>query len=253
MSEEFYGGNFTHIPQNGGMVEVGGGARAQHAIFYNKSVHNPKKSQEQGRPIYDDHIYVRVAPPGERLNVVDRPATQQDKRIWPQQWMAFEQNREQTPEGTPVELMYPDRPAIASTLRANGVHTIEQCAELSANAIESVGMGAQGWVNYAQKYVASANKGVAVGQFRKEMEAKDGEIRVLNQQLQMLKEEVASLRSQSSGVDMNALQALIQAASRNPQMPGGHNVSPQFDFQTAQINDVHKTNDLKPKRKRIQP
>jgi hypothetical protein len=253
MSEEFYGGNFTNIPQHGGMVEIAGGARAQHAIFYNKSVHNPKKSQEHGRPVFDDHIYVRVAPPGERLNVVDRPATQQDKRIWPMQWAAFEQNKDQTPEGTPVDLMYPDKPAVAATLRANGVHTVEQCAELSANAIESIGMGAQGWVNYAQKYVAQASKGVAIGQFRKEMEAKDGEIRVLNQQLEMLKQEVASLRNQSQGVDMNALQALIQAASRNPQMPGGSNIAPQFDFQAAQIAGTHKSNDLKPRRKRIQP
>src|SRR5580692_3058969 len=114
MSEEFYGGNFTNIPQHGGMVEIAGGARAQHAIFYNKSVHNPKKSQEHGRPVFDDHIYVRVAPPGERLNVVDRPATQQDKRIWPMQWAAFEQNKDQTPEGTPVDLMYPDKPAVAA-------------------------------------------------------------------------------------------------------------------------------------------
>lgn len=250
MSDEYFGGNFTQIPQNGGMVEVNGGPRSQHAIFYHRAVPNAKKSQEQGRPVYEDLIYVRVAPPGERLNVVDRRATEQDKRIWPNQWHQFERTGEQIPEGTPIGLLYPEKPAITETLKANGVHTIEQCAELSANAIENVGMGAQQWVNQAQKYIAAANKGVAIGQFRKEMEDKDGQIRVLNQQLEMLKAQVSQLQSQNSGIDMNAIQALLQAATQRPQMPQGQ-VTKEFDAQMAQINALDQGK--RPKRQRIKP
>jgi len=77
-----------------------------HAIFYMNKSHNPAKSQEQGHPIYDNVVYVRIGNPGERLNVVDRPATQGDQRRFPVQWAQFQQNMEQRPSGTPVSILF---------------------------------------------------------------------------------------------------------------------------------------------------
>jgi hypothetical protein len=245
----------TNVNLMSGMVELDGGARKQMAIFYNRSVHDPKASAEQGRPVYNDRIYVRVAPPGERLNVVDRPATRQDQHIWPIQWAQFEQNQEQTPEGTPIDLLYPEKPAVASTLRANGVLTIEQCAVLSGNAIENIGMGSQTWVNQAQKYVAQSNKGVAITQFRKELEDRDGQIRVLTQQVNQLMTEIQSLRSNvSSSSQLAQLQELIAGAMGRPQMPisGHQNMNASFDVEAAQIN-AKATERNKPRKQRIKP
>ena len=36
------------------------------------------------------------------------------------------QNKAQVPEGTPIDLLYPENPAIGATLRGSGVQTIEQ-------------------------------------------------------------------------------------------------------------------------------
>ena len=212
--------NHTGINWNGsvGVVEYGGGARGQLAIFYNKSVHNPVRSQQEGRPVFEDRIYVRVAPPGERLNVVDRPANRGDQQRWPQQWASFQQNKEQTPEGTPIELLYPEKPAVAATLRANGVMTIETCSELSGNAIDSVGMGAQTWVNAAQKYVAYANRGVAITQHRKDLEQRDSQIRVLTQQVESLQDEIQGMRSAAAS-DGRQLAAIQEMLARNMGQP----------------------------------
>lgn len=203
---------------NVGIVEYGGGARSQLAIFYNKSVHNPLRSQQEGRPVFEDKIYVRVAPAGERLNIVDRPANRGDQQRWPQQWALFQQNKEQTPEGTPIELLYPEKPAVAATLRANGVMTIEVCANLSANAIDSVGMGAQQWVNAAQKYVAYANRGVAITQHRKDLEERDSKIRVLTQQVEALQDEIMGMRSASAsdGRQLAAIQEMLAGQLGHP-------------------------------------
>src|SRR5258708_25769374 len=76
------------------------------AMFYNKAVNNPAKSAEQGRPVYENRVFVRIAPPGERLNIVDRPLQENDKHRYPIQWAQFQQNREQLPEGTPIDLLY---------------------------------------------------------------------------------------------------------------------------------------------------
>src|SRR6266446_9925180 len=134
-----------------GMVRYG--ADKQLVIFYNRSCPNPAKSKEVGYPFNEDKVYVRIQVPGERFTVIDRPATSEDSRRWPMQWAQFKQNKEQTVAGAQIELLYPEHPSMAANLRANGVHTIEQCAELSGNAIDSVGMGAQNAVNDAKKFL----------------------------------------------------------------------------------------------------
>lgn len=237
----------TGINWNGnvGIVEYGGGARGQLAIFYHKSVHNAVRSQQEGRPIFEDRVFVRVAPPGERLNIVDRPATRQDQQRWPQQWALFQQNKEQTPEGTPIELLYPEKPAVASTLRANGVMTIEACAELSGHGIDSIGMGAQSWVNAAQKYVAYANRGVAITQHRKDLEVRDSQIRILTQQVEDLQNEIAQLLSSkaSDSRQLSAIQEMLAGAmghprktmSKKPQF-GLIDEDEQVDFEQERIN-----------------
>src|SRR5271166_1464648 len=128
----------TNITWRGdvGTVEYGGGDKSLVVFFYNKAVPQPGKSKAAGRPMYENVTFVRMAPPGEKLNIVDRPARGEDARRFPLQWAQFEKNAEQIPDGTPIDLLYPENPAISATLRASGVHTVEQCAEMSAHAID---------------------------------------------------------------------------------------------------------------------
>src|SRR5438045_2741613 len=137
-----------------GLVKYGNDQQV--VIFYNNSVPNPQKSKEVGRPYNEDKVYIRMHPPGERLNIIDRPANSTDARRFPLQWSQFQQNKEQTVAGTPISLLYPEHPSIGANLRACGVHTIEQCGELSGSAIDQIGMGAQQHCNNAKKYLESA-------------------------------------------------------------------------------------------------
>ena len=241
--------SYTDIKWQGnvGTVEYGGGDRTMVAMFYNRPMHNPAKSTEKGSPQYEDRVYVRIHPPGERLNIVDRPATQQDQRRFPLQWSQFSTNRQQIPEGVPIDLLYPEQPSIAAMLRANGVHTVEQCAELSGPAIDSIGMGAQKYSNEAQKYLQAANKGVKASQLRHELEERDSQIRTLTHAVETLKGEVERLRDvNSQSVDLAAVQKLIAGQQVRPQYPAGapKQMAPAFDPQTAQINSTHATADI---------
>ena len=225
----------TNITWQGhtGMVEYGGGDRGMVCMFYNRAVHNPAKSAENGRPYYEDKVYVRIHPPGERLNIVDREMRQDDARRWPQQWSQFKANKQQQPEGTPIDLLYPDQPSIAAMLRGSGVLTIEQCAALSAEAIDTIGMGSQRYVNAAAKYLEAANKGVHATQMRHELEQRDREIKVLKQQLDTMKGTIEDLRKNASGVpDLGALPTLLAGVMQRPVS------APQasFDAQSAMIN-----------------
>lgn len=244
---------------NVGMVEYGGGARGQLAIFYHKSVHNPVRSQQEGRPVFEDRVFVRVAPPGERLNIVDRPATRQDQNRWPVQWASFQQNKEQTPEGTPIELLYPEKPAVAATLRANGVMTIEACAELSGNAIDSIGMGSQAWVNSAQKYVQYANRGVAITQHRKDLEERDRQIKIQAQQIEQLQSDISQLLAAKAtdGRQLSAIQEMLAGAMGHPKRQ--MSTRPKFgvlddddtvDFEQERIN-IRSSYQTEPKQPRV--
>lgn len=240
MADEF--ASPTNITWQGstGLVEYGGGDKGMVCMFYNRAVHNPAKSTETGRPFYEDKIFVRIHPPGERLNIVDREASDNDRRRWPLQWNQFKQNKQQQPDGTPIELLYPESPSIAAMMRGNGVLTIEQCAALSADAIDTIGMGTQRYVNAAAKYLEAANKGVHVTQMRHELEARDREIKILNKTVEDLKRTVEELRTQGSGVpNLAQLQSLLagvmQRPVHTPQASAG------FDAQSAMINATSPT------------
>src|SRR4051812_23395394 len=84
-------------------------------MFYNKPLLNPAKSSAAGRPFFEDKVFIRIHPPGERLNIVDREATEVEKRRYPMQWRQFVDQREQIPEGTPIDMLYPEKPSIGAT------------------------------------------------------------------------------------------------------------------------------------------
>lgn len=173
------------------------------------------------------------------------------------EWAQFTENKQQTADGTPIDLLYPDHPSVAATLRASGVYTIEQCSELSGPAIDNIGMGAQRYCNDAKKFMEAANKGIKASQMRHELEQRDSEIRTLKQQLELLKHEVQNSRANNlTDINLADLQRLLAGQQQHPTLPGSRGpVSQGFDTATAQINALSPSSELaqqqKSKRKRV--
>ena len=237
MSDADYGpsvGNNSGIDWNNADRTVGTvnfQDRNTHAIFYLDKKHNPAKSSEHGRPMYDNIVYVRIGNPGERLNVVIRPATDNDKRRFALQWAQFNQSREQRPDGTPLNCLFPENPAIIGMFEGSGVFTVEQLSGLSGNAIENIGMGAQGYVNQAVQYLQNAEKGVRNSQIRKMQDDHDREVSALKHQISEQGKRIDQLiEQQRRGI---ARQHEFDAAGgmeRPVHLSGG------FDPQQEQIN-----------------
>lgn len=200
-------------------------------LIYNKPVENPAKSLEAGRRVCENQIYIRIQHPGENANIIDRPLRDEDKRRFAKHWNAFLHNRTQVPEGTPVDLLFPNNPAFAENLRANGIHTVEQLSTLSATGIESIGRGGQECVNRAKKYLDSADKGKNFHLLQKEIEDLKIAMMGKDQQIEKL---------------MLQLKQFMQAQNN----PVGASLSPPFvegyDPQTERINANHVTKELKP-------
>ena len=76
-----------------------GGVIAQ---FYLHPVYMRRKSEEEGRPIYEDFVYIRKIIPGNDKEIVERKATEEDHREWHRQWSAFQESKTQPISGTPI-------------------------------------------------------------------------------------------------------------------------------------------------------
>jgi hypothetical protein len=208
--------DMASIAQQGfGMVQYGPGDDKLIVGFYKKSVHNVAQSRLEGKPVYEGRDYVKIEHPGEgNLNRVDRPVQESDMRRWPRHWAHYQAGITQIPDGIPLSLLFPDKPQIVDMMRGYNIHTVEQLSNLSAQAISTVGMGAQDWVNAAKRYMERADKGVSHHQHEKALADRDQKIATLERQVA----EVTALVQQQ----------------RRP-------VDPNYDFQTAQINNTHQS------------
>lgn len=211
--------NQQEVAQRGfGMASSGPGDDRLIVGFLNKSIQNKFKSTQEGRPVFEDHVFVKIQHPGETLNIVERPVREDDKQRWPRQWQQFVNGSTQAPEGIPITLLFPDKPAIAMTLKGYNIHTVEQLAHLSAQGISTVGLGCQEWVNGAKRYLEHADKGVSHHKFETEMAAAKSENLKLQRQVQ-------------------ELTALVH--NRTKQQPNMQT----HDFQSEQIAAVHQSNE----------
>jgi hypothetical protein len=174
--------------------------------FYNRPVNDSLRSVEEGRPIYKDVIHVRIQQPGEMLNIIDRPVVDNDKRRFLRQWTAFVHDRTQVPEGTPIDHLFPNHPAVAENLRGYGVYTVEQCSKLSASAIDTIGRGGQEYVNRANKYLEQATTGKSFHIIQKELDDEKQKNRIMEQQIAQLKSQVDALSMKFNDPIRNAEQ-----------------------------------------------
>lgn len=233
-----FGGNPTGIEWGNsdktyGIVKFGNDDNLV-VMFYTKSVFNAAKSLEAGTRQFENKIYVRIHAPGERLNIIDRPADESDKYRFQKQWSNFLQNKTQIPDGTPIDLLFPNNPAIADNLKAMGIYTIQQCSKLSAHALDVIGMGAQEWKNMAVRYLENADSGAAFIKMQEELKKKDQEIKLLNRQFEQLKKSYDDIRWQIKNPNSGGLQ------------PGWQ---PGFDAQMERLEANHPSQEMRPSKK----
>lgn len=207
-----------------GMAPAGVSDDGKIVGFKYQAVINRAKSAGQAVPIHDNLVFVRIQNPGER-DYIEREAREEDKQRWPRQWHAFTQGRKYVAEGTPLELLFPDQPNIVATMNAVNIHTVQQLANLSGDAISRGGIGFQDWATKAKKYLESAEKGVNFQKFEAEKRKWEEREAALQKQINDLANQVQQLVQKQTGMGMPQQQYVPQ-----PPMP------PQnFDHQSAMI------------------
>ena len=169
--------------------------------FYKNSVYNPRKSKEAGHIIHDAVDYVLIQHPGERDNTNRPVKVGEDDLRFPRQWMQFQKSLEQVPEGTPLSALFvdPNLVNVPPYLNGIGIYTVEQLADLSATAIQNIGLGGQEWNNLARKYLDVSNKGREFHRLDRENKDLKNSQQVQQQQIEALKAQVNQLISERYG------------------------------------------------------
>ena len=173
-----------------------------HVEFYIESVKQEFKSEEAGRPIYEDAEFVKILIPGDKNYSVEREASRADKERFPLEYARFKNGmkEEEQAVGTPLKHWPAMTRSMAKEFASFNVHTVEQLAAMSDTSKQAFGMGAQEWSRKAQAMLDSAAGSAFAEKYAVENES--------------LKRELADLRA-----EMAALSARVEPEKRGPGRP----------------------------------
>ena len=118
-------------------------ANSRLAVYFHKKLRqNADRTAQEGRPIFDDIVYIKKMVPGDNLNIIDRPMYESDKNEFPMQWAHFQnkQGNEQMISGTPLIEWPIITTAQAEELRAIKFYTVENIAAASDAQLQRIGM-----------------------------------------------------------------------------------------------------------------
>lgn len=183
--------------QNGGLVEFGDDNRLL-TTFSVKPQLNSKKSQEAGRPIYDQVEFVRIQQPAER-DCYEQPATELHKRRFGRQYHAFLEGKADIPSGTLLSMLFPNNPEIVENLKVVKIVTVEQLANLNDTQIQNIGLGGREFHERAKKYLSVAEKGAGFHELEKELKEVGLKVLELTERNRALEEAISANKSTKRG------------------------------------------------------
>lgn len=110
--------------------------------FYSKPVKQEFESEQAGRPIFKDVIYVKIFTPSDQLTVIDTIAREDHKTRFPMQWARFmnKHANDQQIVGTPVTEWPFLTASAAEELKGLKFYTVEMLANANDQQLQRIGM-----------------------------------------------------------------------------------------------------------------
>lgn len=165
--------------------------------FFVKPARDDEKSQAEGRMVFKDVEYVQIMVPGDRDNILIRPAGEGDKRRFGKQYDDWKRNnKEESLVGTPLDLWGRLSLSQIEEFRYIGVRTVEQLAELNDNAMLRM-PGASELKRKAAAFVQAAKDEAPMRHLQAEIEKRDAQDKARDAEMQAMKEQLAALAAQN--------------------------------------------------------
>jgi hypothetical protein len=139
--------------------------------FFMKPKINEKKSQEAGRPIYEEKTHIQIMQPGNKDSIIIRAATKMDKNRFAEHFRKFEAREDQdVMEGTPLDEWAGITRSQCEELKYLNIRTVEQLSAVSDSNSQNI-MGISFLKEKANKYLEDT-AGDATKEKFAELEAK---------------------------------------------------------------------------------
>lgn len=164
--------------------------------FYIYPVHDAVASAAEGRPIFKDAEWVHIQVPGDRNNIIQRPASEFDKMRFQARYEAFKKNNQESTDGTALEQWPRITRAQVEELKYFGCRTVEQLANMSdVNASKFPGVGMLR--TWARDYIDQAKSTAAASQMRAELDERDNRISAMEIAMAEMAETIKALKEQA--------------------------------------------------------
>ena len=121
--------------------------------FFRHWVKDNRQTERQGRLIGEEFDYIEIRAAGDKLNIVQRRATQKDQSDYPLEWDAYQHGKAQISQGTPLSEWPIMNESTIAMLRSFNIHTVEVLAECSDQALLGIGHGARELQNAAKLFL----------------------------------------------------------------------------------------------------
>lgn len=151
--------------------------------FFLKPRQDKEASQKEGRPIFREVEYIDIKIPGKRDSGACRPATEDDKRRFPNHYRAFKDRTDQSEtEGTPLSEWPLISRSMAEELSFFHVKTVEQLATMSDTQASKF-MGLAGIRQKAKVWLEQAKTEKPLFDMDQKIKAQEAEIASLKEAL----------------------------------------------------------------------
>ena len=153
--------------------------------FYVRAVQNTFKTAQEGRPIFDESEFVRIIIPGDTKTIIDTKVTAEYRHRFQDKYERFQKGMAQAQSGTPLEVWPQMTVGQVAELKATGITTVEQLAELSDTNAQKF-MGSFQLRQKAQAFLEAAAGDAANSKLAAELEKRDVEIAALKAQMEQI-------------------------------------------------------------------
>ena len=170
-----------------------------HVRFYERALPNSFQTEKQGRPIFDNIVFIEIHTPGNQLNIIDRPKIVQDELRFLTQWQHYVATHSDDPakQGTPLSQWPLLDVAKVEMLRAMKFFTVEQIAYSSDEQINHLGMLAGmsplSFRDRAKAYLEVARDANVVSVKDAELKAAQAKIEAQEAEMTKMKEQMAQI------------------------------------------------------------
>ena len=166
--------------------------------FFKKAARDDDASAAEGRMVFKEATYIQIMVPGDRDNIIIRPAGEGDKRRFAQHYQAFlaGDSGEQV-VGLPLEAWGQLNLAQIEEYRYMGVRTVEQMAVLNDAACSRL-PGAQELKRKAQAFLDLTKSEAPMRKLETELEKRDNTISTMQAQMDEMAAVIKQLQERDS-------------------------------------------------------